>query len=38
MTHVGKPEDAPVPKVRVLDATLAAQAGIAVDDTVVDGN
>ncbi|RCH91818.1 hypothetical protein CU097_011724 [Rhizopus azygosporus] len=28
MTHVGKPEDAPVPKARALDATLAAQAGI----------
>ncbi|ORE05849.1 hypothetical protein BCV72DRAFT_208465 [Rhizopus microsporus var. microsporus] len=38
MTHVGKPDDAPVPKARALGATLAAQAGIAVDDTVVHGN
>ncbi|ORE05302.1 hypothetical protein BCV72DRAFT_209594, partial [Rhizopus microsporus var. microsporus] len=38
MTHVGKPDDAPVPKARVLGATLAAQAGIAVDDIVVHGN
>ncbi|PHZ14172.1 uncharacterized protein RHIMIDRAFT_236160 [Rhizopus microsporus ATCC 52813] len=38
MTHVGKPGNAPVPKVRALGATLAAQAGIAVDDIVVHGN
>ncbi|ORE02995.1 hypothetical protein BCV72DRAFT_189113, partial [Rhizopus microsporus var. microsporus] len=38
MTHVGKPNDAPVPKVRALGATLAAQAGIAVDGIVVHGN
>ncbi|ORE06799.1 hypothetical protein BCV72DRAFT_206708, partial [Rhizopus microsporus var. microsporus] len=38
MTHVGKPDDAPVPKARALGATLAAQAGIAVDDIVVHSN
>ncbi|ORE04365.1 hypothetical protein BCV72DRAFT_313135, partial [Rhizopus microsporus var. microsporus] len=38
MTQVGKPDDAPVPKARALGATLAAQAGIAVDDIVVHGN
>jgi hypothetical protein len=38
MTHVGKPDDAPAPRARVLDATLAAQAGIAVDGIVMQGN
>lgn len=38
MTHVAKPDDAPIPMARTLDATLAAQASISVDDIVVQGN
>ncbi|KAI8991075.1 hypothetical protein BDF20DRAFT_908886 [Mycotypha africana] len=38
MEHVGRAPEAPLPKARALGATLAAQAGVAVDDTVVHGN
>ncbi|KAG1170988.1 hypothetical protein G6F46_000873 [Rhizopus delemar] len=33
-----RPSGAPLPKARDLEATLAAQAGVAVDDIVVHGN
>ncbi|KAG1148315.1 hypothetical protein G6F46_007020 [Rhizopus delemar] len=38
MAYVGCPTAAPLPKARALGATLAAQAGVAVDDIVVHGN
>ncbi|EIE78148.1 hypothetical protein RO3G_02852 [Rhizopus delemar RA 99-880] len=38
MAHVGRPPGAPVPKARALGATLAAQAGVSVDNIVVHGN
>ncbi|KAG1049039.1 hypothetical protein G6F43_008611 [Rhizopus delemar] len=38
MQYVGRPSGAPLPKARALGATLAAQAGVAVDDIVVHGN
>lgn len=38
MQYVGRPAGAPLPKARALGATLAAQAGVAVDDIVVHGN
>lgn len=34
IAYVGRPTGAPIPKGRVLDATLAAQAGVAVDNIV----
>ncbi|KAG1051556.1 hypothetical protein G6F43_006245 [Rhizopus delemar] len=37
MAYVGCPTAAPLPKARVLGATLAAQAEVAVDDIVVHG-
>ncbi|KAG1128871.1 hypothetical protein G6F37_013651 [Rhizopus arrhizus] len=38
MQYVSRPAGAPLPKARALGATLAAQAGVAVDDIVVHGN
>ncbi|KAG1041281.1 hypothetical protein G6F43_012116 [Rhizopus delemar] len=38
MEHVGRPPNAPIPKARALGATLAAQAGVAVDNLVLHGN
>lgn len=38
MMYVGRIEGAPLPKARALGSTLAAQAGVAMDDIVVHGN
>ncbi|KAG2217668.1 hypothetical protein INT45_006177 [Circinella minor] len=38
MKFVGRPPGAPIPKARALGATLAAQAGVSVENLVVQGN
>ncbi|KAG2209026.1 hypothetical protein INT45_008135 [Circinella minor] len=38
MKFVGRPPGAPLPKARALGATLAAQAGVSVENLVVQGN